>query len=581
MLNINELLSASMKGVLTAVCLMLFSACDGTVIAGSIILYALFIVIVPSIITTAIMMNKGYNGCLWFIISLFLSWIGVIIAACMTNIKRIEEQHTEMIAAIASNKGTQTVVVNDAVKEQPTPKTPLSVQPTPNYRIQAIKNLKAKGQPFDEYDIELEIEELKIAQKNQAYMPATASIQDAPPSVQTLNDSFRLQWQSMQEAPPVSETQENDGHETAEEDSYDDNIKSSTKTALWISGALAIVLMAAVGVYFYLNHNGQSYKEPALTKHVVPLRVENGSRYVQMTINGVKVDCKLDNSDRITIPVHKAAVLVKDGVIALGDFSGLGAAALSLGSFITNFDVSSLSHLVNKDVTIDLKTVQVSDKNLFLPNTKASVNLNPMSDYTVGKGIFAVFAKYNIDYQKNELVIYTKEANAATPSRTINPTIPHTTQTRNHSVNYIEFEDEVVNADVEFTVNHDIDPSSIVEPLNSSVTVESNSYSINETAVQSNFSTIKETAIREANRGRVSDGTIYKIVAQAISDKTVINNAKVSKVRFNGARQIYAVTINNEWIAKITVENNTVVVERIREGNGMYVDCNISLSNKL
>jgi len=109
------------------------------------------------------MVNKGYNGCLWFIISLFLSWIGVIVAACMTNIKRLEEQHTELIAAIASNKGSQTVVVNDIPKEQPMPQAQLlqPAQPAPNYRIRAIKNLKAKGQPFDEYDIEMEIDRIK------------------------------------------------------------------------------------------------------------------------------------------------------------------------------------------------------------------------------------------------------------------------------------------------------------------------------------------------------------------------------------------------------------------------------------
>jgi hypothetical protein len=160
----NFLLKTAFKVTMAVVCSTTVFACGGFV--GNIglpevVIVVIFLEILPTIITTMIMVNKGYNGCLWFIISLFLSWIGVIIAACMTNIKRMEEQHTKMIAAIASNKGTQTVVVNDAVKEQTTSQVPLSVQPEPNYRIQAIKNLKAKGQPFDEYDIEMEIDRIK------------------------------------------------------------------------------------------------------------------------------------------------------------------------------------------------------------------------------------------------------------------------------------------------------------------------------------------------------------------------------------------------------------------------------------
>jgi len=91
-------------------------------------------------------------------------------------------------------------------------------------------------------------------------------------------------------------------------------------------------------------------------------------------------------------------------------------------------------------------------------------------------------------------------------------------------------------------------------------------------------SAIREQAIREAQSGKVSDNTIYGIVAASIGTNAVAN-ARVSKVRFNGARQIYAVTINNEWIAKITIENGTVEVERVIEGNGMKATCNIRLSD--
>jgi len=99
------------------------------------------------------MSSKGYSGCLGFLLSLLLSWIGVIIAICMPNKKRQEEQHREMLAAISSKKPAETIVFNNTGKN--------NIPDNTNFRIEAIRNLKAKGTSFDEYDIELEIERIK------------------------------------------------------------------------------------------------------------------------------------------------------------------------------------------------------------------------------------------------------------------------------------------------------------------------------------------------------------------------------------------------------------------------------------
>jgi hypothetical protein len=125
----------------------------------SILIFGIFF---PQIITTLVMSYKGYSGCLWLFFSLFLSWIGVIIAICMPNVRRREERHIETIAAMTSQNRSQTVIVNNQENEQTQHLPP---RPAPNFRLQAIQNLKAIGTPFDEYDLELEIEEVKKEQE--------------------------------------------------------------------------------------------------------------------------------------------------------------------------------------------------------------------------------------------------------------------------------------------------------------------------------------------------------------------------------------------------------------------------------
>jgi hypothetical protein len=128
-------------------------------VGGGMLLFWIFLLLLPLIITTWIMSYKGYSGCLWFFIFCCLSWIGVIIALCMPNIRREEERHRETIAAITSQNHSQTVILNNQEKEQ-TQQTPSSPS-AKDFRLQAIRNLKATGKPFDEYDLELEIERIK------------------------------------------------------------------------------------------------------------------------------------------------------------------------------------------------------------------------------------------------------------------------------------------------------------------------------------------------------------------------------------------------------------------------------------
>jgi hypothetical protein len=129
---------------------------------GSLLVLYIVVGLLPQLITTFIMSNKGYSGCLWFFLSFFLSWIGVIIALCMPNVRRQEQRHYETIAAITSrNQSPQNITINDPRGHSPAP-APAPVQ---NYRLKAIRNLKELGKPFDEYDIELEVEKIVTAER--------------------------------------------------------------------------------------------------------------------------------------------------------------------------------------------------------------------------------------------------------------------------------------------------------------------------------------------------------------------------------------------------------------------------------
>ena len=68
----------------------------------AIVLFIILLFILPFIITVIIASNKGYSGCLWFLIAAVLGWIAVIIVICMPNLKKQEQRHQETIAALTA-----------------------------------------------------------------------------------------------------------------------------------------------------------------------------------------------------------------------------------------------------------------------------------------------------------------------------------------------------------------------------------------------------------------------------------------------------------------------------------------------
>jgi hypothetical protein len=121
-------------------------------------------IVLPHLITTDIMSRKGYSKRKWFFLSFFsfLSWILVVIALCMSD-KRKTQRHDETMADIASrDRLPENIAVNDSEDD------PVSPAPEPDFRLKAIRKLKALGQPIDEFVIELEVEKLRSEYKLEA-----------------------------------------------------------------------------------------------------------------------------------------------------------------------------------------------------------------------------------------------------------------------------------------------------------------------------------------------------------------------------------------------------------------------------
>jgi hypothetical protein len=116
--------------------------------------------LLPFILSIVICQRKGQLGCLGFALAFFLSWIGVLIALCLTNVKQREEQHREMLVAITSQNRSQPIVINSPQTSQMSSASP---SPGVDFRMQAIRNLKAIGKPFDEFDLDLETDTIRKA----------------------------------------------------------------------------------------------------------------------------------------------------------------------------------------------------------------------------------------------------------------------------------------------------------------------------------------------------------------------------------------------------------------------------------
>jgi flagellar basal body-associated protein FliL len=195
----------------------------------SVIAILILVIFLPQVITTWVMSYKGYSGCLWLFFSLFLSWIGVIIAICMPNVRRQEERHKETIAAIASQNRSQTVIVNNQENEQKQHvPSPLAI----DFRLQAIRNLKEIGKPFDDYDLELEIEKIKKEQEEIR-----------------LKEAAKREQELQEEQARIEEEKRNRQRIKAGK-----NAKIFTRLAIVIGVIVLLSILVYVILYFRQNH---------------------------------------------------------------------------------------------------------------------------------------------------------------------------------------------------------------------------------------------------------------------------------------------------------------------------------------
>ncbi|MDR1120442.1 MAG: hypothetical protein LBM08_05950 [Dysgonamonadaceae bacterium] len=79
----------------------------------------------------------------------------VVVVAVVNAGKRREQRREEALRAMNDSQGANVNVQNNSNAHAS----------DPNLRIEAIRNLKEIGKPFDEYDVELEIEKIKSCGK--------------------------------------------------------------------------------------------------------------------------------------------------------------------------------------------------------------------------------------------------------------------------------------------------------------------------------------------------------------------------------------------------------------------------------
>jgi flagellar biosynthesis/type III secretory pathway M-ring protein FliF/YscJ len=89
------------------------------------------------------------------IILILVIIIIVVVVSVVNAVKKREQRQKEALKAMNDSKGANVNVQNNS-----------NVRASdPNLRIEAIRNLKEIGKPFDEYDVELEIEKIKSCGK--------------------------------------------------------------------------------------------------------------------------------------------------------------------------------------------------------------------------------------------------------------------------------------------------------------------------------------------------------------------------------------------------------------------------------
>jgi hypothetical protein len=199
--------------------------------------------LLPFIICIIICHNKGQLGCLGFALALFLSWIGVLIALCLTNVKRQEEQHREMLTVIASQNRSQPIVINSP---QASPPASVSQSPATDFRMQAIRNLKAIGKPFDDFDLELETEKVKKAYE----------------------ESKRMEIAEQEQKQREEQVRVEEEARNRQEIENEKRTQLLTKVAIVIGAALLLGALSFTIVHFLKNR--ESTQEVALTVNESP-----------------------------------------------------------------------------------------------------------------------------------------------------------------------------------------------------------------------------------------------------------------------------------------------------------------------
>lgn len=128
---------------------------------------------------------------------------------------------------------------------------------------------------------------------------------------------------------------------------------------------------------------------------IVPFRNENGTKYVQVKINGVSLEMIFDTGCSTTsISAAEANYLYQKGVLTDEDFLGTEKATIADGSIVDN-------------MVVNLREVVISDK-ILCPNVTAHVSENTNAPLLLGNEVLDRLATITINNEDNTLLFKLK-----------------------------------------------------------------------------------------------------------------------------------------------------------------------------
>ncbi len=127
----------------------------------------------------------------------------------------------------------------------------------------------------------------------------------------------------------------------------------------------------------------------------IPFTVENGVKYLDVTLNGMGVQMVFDpGCSTALISLAEAQYLYEKGALTLDDYMGSATSKIADGSIV-------------EDMVFNLREVVLDDQ-LVCYNVQATVSSNTNAPLLLGNDVFDRVASYTVD-NENSRILFTVE----------------------------------------------------------------------------------------------------------------------------------------------------------------------------